>query len=269
MYLYSLLEVSERATNVVKWISVGAAVLLLALIVCIGLLRKNGKFDTKRIAFAGVCIAMSFVLSFVKISPVQSGGSITIASFVPVLLYAYAYGPLQGFTVGLIHGLLNFIESPWILTPATFVLDYLLAFASIGIMGFFGKLPRKKKAVTPLLLGCICVFSARFLFHLASGMIYFMENSVWVDFPDWAMANAFVYSFIYQCIYIPADALIATFVIVVLVKTGVFDTLLRFMNKAKANGTTENVTIKEAPLANDGASEVATTQATDEPTQDQ
>ncbi len=237
MYLYSLLEVSERATNVVKWISVGAAILLLALIVCIGLFRKNGKFDAKRIAFAGVCIAMSFVLSFVKVSPVQSGGSITIASFAPLLLYAYAYGALQGFTVGLIHGLLNFIESPWILTPATFVLDYLLAFASIGIMGFFGKMPRKEKAVTPLVLGCICVFSARFLFHLASGMIYFMENSVWVDFPAWAMTNAFVYSFIYQCIYIPADALIATLVIITLVKTGVFDTLLRLMKKAKPTTT--------------------------------
>ncbi len=232
MFLSTLLAVSEQATNTVKWISVGAAVLLLALLVCIGLFSKQRRLDAKQIAFAGVCIAMSFVLSFVKVSPVQSGGSITLASFVPVLLYAYAYGPLHGFTVGLIHGLLNFIESPWILTPATFLLDYLLAFASIGIMGFFGKMPRKEKAVLPMVLGCICVFSARFIFHLCSGMIYFMENSVWVDFPGWAMSNAFVYSFIYQCIYIPADALIATLAIVALVKTGVFDKLLKQMKKS-------------------------------------
>ena len=36
MFLYSLLEVSEKATNVVKWISVGAVVLLLAVIALIG-----------------------------------------------------------------------------------------------------------------------------------------------------------------------------------------------------------------------------------------
>ncbi len=232
MFLSSLLAVSESATNAVKWISVGATALLLLLIVGIGFFRKDKKFDSKRVAFAGVCIAMSFALAFVKISPVQSGGSITIASFVPILLYAYAYGPLEGFTVGLVHGLLNFIESPWILTPATFALDYLLAFASIGIMGFFGKLPRKEKAVAPLILGCLCVFTARFVCHLLSGMIYFMQDSVWVDFPDWAMANAFVYSFIYQCVYIPADALIASLVILTLVKTGVFDQLLRRMKKA-------------------------------------
>ncbi len=234
MYLYSLLEVSAKATNVVRWISVAAAILLLGLIACIGLFRKKaGKYDARRIAFAGVCVAMSFVLSFVKIRPVESGGSVTLAAFVPVLLYAYAYGPLEGFAVGLIHGLLNFIESPWILTPATFLLDYLLAFASIGIMGFFGKMPRKEKGALPLVLGCVCVFSARFFFHLCSGMIYFIENSVWVDFPQWAVKNAFIYSFIYQCIYIPADALIATAVLITLAKTGALDSLIKIMREKK------------------------------------
>ncbi len=235
MFLYSLLAVSDAATTVVKWVSVGAVLLLLALIVCIGLLKKQGgRYEAKRIAFGGICIATSFVLAFVKVSPVQSGGSVTLASFAPVLLYAFVYGPVEGFAVGLIHGLLNFIESPWILTPATFVLDYLLAFASIGIMGFFGKMHRKEKGATPLVLGCIAVFAARFFFHLVSGMIYFIENSVWVDFPAWAMQNAFVYSFVYQCVYIPLDALIATTVLFVLTKTGVLDKLMRLMRGKKA-----------------------------------
>ncbi len=233
MYLYSILAVSEEATKVVFWISVGAAVLLLGIIALVGLFRKgaNEKYDARRVAFASVCIAMSFVLAILKVSPVESGGSVTLASFVPLLIYAYAYGPWEGFAVGLIHGLLNFIESPWILTPATFFLDYLLAFASIGIMGFFGKMQRKEKGVLPLVLGCICVFSARFIFHLASGMIYFVENSIWVEFPEWALRNAFVYSFIYQCIYIPADALLATLALVALAKTGALDQLLRIINK--------------------------------------
>ncbi len=230
MYLYSLLEVSAKATSLVRWISVAATVVLLGLIASIGLFKRSGsKYDARRIAFAGVCVAMSFVLSFVKFSPVESGGSITLAAFVPVLLYAYVYGPLEGFAVGLIHGLLNFIESPWILTPATFLLDYLLAFASIGIMGFFGKMKRKERGVLPLVFGCVCVFSARFLCHLGSGMIYFLENSIWVDFPEWAIRNAFTYSFIYQCVYIPADALIATAVLITLAKTGALDQLEKIM----------------------------------------
>jgi thiamine transporter len=139
------------------------------------------------------------------------------------------YGAGSGFAVGLIHGLLNFIESPYILTPATFILDYLLAFASIGIMGFFGKMQRKEKTALPLILGCISVFSVRFLSHLLSGMIFFLQDAVWVSLPNWAMSNAFVYSLIYQCVYIPADAFIATMVLLFLAKTGVLDKLVNLM----------------------------------------
>ena len=231
MYLYSLLEVSEQTTNVVKWISVGAVVLLLVLIALFSLLRKkeSGKYDTRRIAFAGVCVASSFVLALIKFKFVAFGGSITIASFVPILIFAYVYGPWEGFVVGLIHGLLNFIESPYILTPATFILDYLLAFASIGLMGFFGKIKRKERSATPLVLGCVCVFSVRFFAHLLSGMIFFAQGAIWDPLPSWAMGNAFAYSFIYQCVYVPVDAFIATMVLVFLVKTGVLDRLVKLM----------------------------------------
>ena len=231
MFLYSLLEVGAKATNIVKWISVGAVVALLVLIALVGLFskKKSEKYDAKRIAFAGVCVASSFVLALIKFKPVQYGGSITLASFVPILIFAYVYGAGNGFAVGLIHGLLNFIESPYILTPATFILDYLLAFVSIGLMGFFGKMQRKEKSVLPLVFGCISVFSVRFLAHLLSGMIFFLQDAVWVSLPSWAMGNAFVYSLIYQCVYIPADAFIATMVIVFLAKTGVLDKLCRLM----------------------------------------
>jgi len=232
MFLFSLLEVSEKATNVVKWISVAAVVLLLGVIALLGLTNKKS-FDGRRLAFAGICVAMSFVLAMIKVKPVQYGGSITLASFVPVLIYAYAYGPIDGLIVGLVHGLLNFIESPYILTPATFVLDYLLPFASVALMGFFGKSQKKEKSVLPVLLGCICVFGARFFFHLLSGTIFFLQDAVWVSFPDWATQNAFIYSFIYQCVYVPADALIATMVLLFFKKSGVLDRLVDLMKHKK------------------------------------
>ena len=237
MFLYSLLEVSEQTTSIVRWISVAGVVIVLALIGVIGFFRDKKSWNAKKIAFAGICVCMSFTLALVKFSPVQSGGSITIASFVPILVFAYVYGAVDGFLIGLIHGLLNFIEDPFILTPATFVFDYLLAFMSVGIMGFFGKLPRKEKQCLPVVLGCIAVFSARFVSHLFSGMIFFSQNAVWVDFPAWATSNAFVYSFIYQCIYVPADAIIATFTTCVLCKTGVLDKLALLMRKSKTQST--------------------------------
>ncbi|MBQ9117653.1 MAG: energy-coupled thiamine transporter ThiT [Clostridia bacterium] len=233
MYLYSLLEVSEQTTDIVKWISVGGVVLVLAIIALIGFFR-NKRFDAKKIAFAGICVSMSFTLAIIKFSPVQYGGSITIASFVPILIFAYAYGVIDGLLIGLIHGLLNFIEDPYILTPATLLFDYLLAFMSVGLMGFFGKMRRKERGCLPIVLGCVAVFTLRFVSHLLSGMIFFSEGAVWVSFPDWAMGNAFIYSFIYQCIYVPADALIATLALIAFCKSGVLDKLLAIIRPKNA-----------------------------------
>ena len=237
MFLYSLLEVSEQTTSTVRWISVAGVAIVLALIGVIGLFRGEKSWNAKKIAFAGICVCMSFTLALVKFSPVQYGGSITLASFVPILVFAYVYGAIDGLLIGLIHGLLNFIEDPFILTPATFVFDYLLAFMSVGLMGLFRKLPRKEKGCLPVVLGCIAVFSARFVSHLFSGMIFFTQNAVWVDFPAWATGSAFVYSFIYQCVYVPIDALIATLVMVTLCKTGVLEKLSRLMRKSKTQST--------------------------------
>ena len=232
MFLFStLLAVSEQTTETVKWVSVGGVILLLALIALIGYFSRGKAASAKELAFAGVCVALSFTLAILKVSPIQYGGSITLASFVPIMIYAYAFGPVKGFIVGLIHGLLNFIEDPYILTPATFVFDYLLAFTSVGVMGFFGKIARKERGVLPVLLGAICVFTLRFISHLFSGMIFFSMDAVWVSFPEWATANAFAYSFIYQLIYIPADALIAIIALTVLCKTGTLDLLLKQMQQ--------------------------------------
>lgn len=238
MFLYtSLLAVSEKTTQTVRWISIGGVLVLLLAIALIGHFssreQQSKTRSAKEVAFAGICVAASFTLALLKIPTIESGGSITIASFVPIMLYAYVFGPTKGFMVGLIHGLLNFIEDPYILTPATFVFDYLLAFMSVGIMGFFGKLPRKEGEILPIVLGALCVFSVRFLSHLLSGMIFFSMDSVWVSFPAWATANAFIYSFIYQCIYIPADALIAIAALIALCKSGAFDRLVKILKTAK------------------------------------
>lgn len=225
MLSFSLLEVSEKTTDIVTWVSIGAIALLVIILAatCI----RGRKFSTNEIAYAGICLAASFALSFIKFSPVKFGGSITLASFVPLLIYAYKFGPVKGTLAGIILGLFNFISGPYILTPLTFILDYILAFASIGLMGFapkFGKLSLTAKVS----LGTVLVYVARFIFHLVSGFIYFMQDSIWVNLPA---PNMFVYSFIYQCVYLPADCVICVVVLIAFAKTNTLEKLLNFMQK--------------------------------------
>lgn len=253
MILNSLLEVSEEATNVVTWISIGAAVVLLAVIALI-CIKGNKSYDARHIAAAGVTIALSFALSFIKVSPVTYGGSITLASFVPILIYAYIYGVADGLLAGLIFGLLNFISGPYILTPMTFVLDYLLAFASIGIMGLAKKIPLKQPA--QVTIGTVAVYIVRFLFHFISGIIYFRNGAVWVEFPDWAVSGAAVYSFIYQCCYIPADCAIAAIVMFVLAKTKVLDKLVKIVTPRKKKAAEADIETEETDSATEEQNEI-------------
>ena len=256
MSLTNLLAVvaTEEAIDIVNYIAIGAIALLAVITLVICLAFRKRKMDTKAIAYAAVCLAASFVLSFIKVSPVPNGGSITLASWVPVLIYAYAYGAPRGFLVGIIFGILNFISGPYILTPFSFVLDYILAFTMVGLMGFARKFGRS--LTFNVVLGTVIVALARLVMHFFSGVIYFQNDAVWVEFPEWAVANAYIYSLIYQLIYIPADAVINIVVLAVLAKTGTLQTLLHmvrpalFPNKAAAQPADAAPTQEAASDAN-------------------
>ena len=229
MSLPNLLAViaTEEAIDIVNYIALGAIAVLAVIMLIICLAFRKRKMDTKSIAYAAICLAASFVLSFIKISPVPNGGSITLASWIPVLIYAYAYGAARGFLVGIIFGILNFISGPYILTPFSFVLDYILAFAMVGLMGFARKFG--KSLAFNVVLGTVIVALARFVMHFFSGVIYFQNDAVWVEFPGWATANAYIYSFIYQLLYIPGDAVINIVVFAILAKTGTLQALLHMI----------------------------------------
>ena len=47
-----------------------------------------------------MCIAISFVLSYIRLVHMPQGGSITPASMLPIMLFAYLYGTPKGLVVG-------------------------------------------------------------------------------------------------------------------------------------------------------------------------
>ena len=207
--------VSEDLTDVITLV---ATILVALLIVAVCILMAKSKLKTTDIVYAGVSLASSFVLSFIKIAPVQYGGSITFASFVPLLIYTFYFGFSRGLVCGLIYGVLQFLQDPYILTPVTFILDYLLAFASIAVMGFFAK--NYKNKTSALVLGATCVYLCRFLMHFASGIVYFNMDAVWASIPA---SNAVVYSLLYQVVYLVPDAIICIIAILILSRGGVID----------------------------------------------
>ena len=140
-----------------------------------------------------------------------------MASFAPLLIYAYYFGFAKALACGLIFGLLQFIQAPYILTPATFMLDYLLAFASISIMGLFSKFKLNAKTIV---LGTTTSILFRFLMHFISGILYFNHGSIWVNLPA---DSAVAYSLLYQTVYLIPDLIICLTAMLLLHKMRVLE----------------------------------------------
>ena len=182
-----------------------AIVIAAAIVVAAFLLdRKSTPIDTRTVTYAAVCVALSFALSYVRLFKMPMGGSITLASMLPLMLFAFMFGSRKGVIVGVIYGLLQAIQDPWIIHPAQFALDYLVAFGAIGLTGCMRELGVFKGNIRAQFTVGACVACAlRLLGHYFAGVFAFgMYGAGFAaDYNMPALANEYFYSFVYQCMY--------------------------------------------------------------------
>lgn len=196
---------------------------------------KNKKpFDSKCIALAGICVALSFALSYIKLFSMPQGGSVTLASLLPVMLFAYIYGPKKGLFVGFIYGALQAMQDPYIIHPAQFLLDYPVAFAMTGFAGVFAhikaldKVPQVKFALGAVLAGAL-----RFLSHVFSGVFAFGAYAV-----DAGQNNFWLYSMVYNS-FVFVDIVLVVIVGALLFYSKNFNKRLSLYSGIKESAKTE------------------------------
>nr|MCR4787488.1 energy-coupled thiamine transporter ThiT [Lachnospiraceae bacterium] len=167
-----------------------------------------------QLVFAGVSLAIAFVLSFVKLVHLPWGGSVTLCSMLFVAIIGYWYGPKIGLISALAYGFLQFVQEGggYILSPMQVAFDYVLAFASLGVSGFFNK---KKNG---LIIGYVVAILLRGLMHAIGGYIY------WMDYmPDNFPKNlAALYPVLYNYAYIiPEGVITVVLLLLAPVKKGI------------------------------------------------
>ena len=162
--------------------------------------KKSLANPTKSLAFAGVSIALAFALSYVKLFSLPQGGSVTLASMLPIIIYSYIFGAKKGIMCGIIYGALQFIQSPQVYQPMQILVDYPIAFGSLGIAGIVREFKSVKSPVVKFILGGIFAGVARYISHFISG--YFV-------FSSWAMPgySALTWSLVYN-LYVFVDVAI-------------------------------------------------------------
>ena len=140
---------------------IAVSLLLVALVLW---MIRGVRLQTRTLIVGALCIAMSFVLSYLRLYRMPQGGSITIASMLPVMIFAWLYGPAAEFLASFCYGLLQLIQDMYIVHPAQLLLDYILAFSALGLVAFF------KKNYIP---GIIVAGFARFLMHYLAGIVFY------------------------------------------------------------------------------------------------
>lgn len=135
-------EVLDRFSDLgaTGWITIFTLLVLTAIVIGMSVSRKT--WNAKSLAFAALSIALSFILSYIKIFRMPNSGSVTLASMLPLMLFAASYGVGPGLLAGAAYGLLQYLQGGWFVHPIQFLLDYPLAFALIGLAGLYKYMPK-------------------------------------------------------------------------------------------------------------------------------
>lgn len=229
-------HLDNKVNQLVLYLS-AAALIVVSVVVAFVLDRKNKTpFDSRCIAFAGITIALSFALSYIKFFEMPQGGSITLASLLPVMLFAYVYGPKKGLLVGFIYGILQAVQDAYIIHPAQFLLDYPIAFSMVAFAGVFAnikaldKVPQVKFALGAVLAGAL-----RFFSHVLSGVFAFSAYAI-----DAGATNYWIYSLAYNS-FVFVDLILVIVVGAILFSSKAFNKSLNSFKTVKVHSASSGV----------------------------
>ena len=156
------------------WVLAGALAALGVVLLVIA--RGHIRWTARMLANAALCLALAFVLSYIKLFDLPQGGAVTAASLLPIVAFAYSYGLAPGLVVGVAYG------------PVQAILDYPLAFACIALAAVARKLPDSWGWLAGMALAAV----GRFVCHTFTGVVFFAE------YAEGTGLSPFVYSVSYN-----------------------------------------------------------------------
>jgi len=162
---------------------------------------------TRILVECAILIATSYQLSFIKLWPMPMGGSVTLVSMLPIIIIGLRHGPVWGLCSGFAYSILQFIQSPYFLTPFQFLLDYVLAFSALGLSGFF------KGMKYGFYAGSVVAIGGRFVSSFLSGVIFYGMYAA-----DYGFASPYTYSLVYNGSYLLVELILTLIIGTILIK---------------------------------------------------
>lgn len=209
-----LLDIKTEIWMIIALIVVASIIAIVTLSRKKETLSQSTTNQTRKIVYGGMCIALAFILSYIRLYRMPQGGSITPGSMLPIILYSIIFGPAAGIVAGIGYGFLQFLQDGGIIHWAQLFLDYPLAF---GFLGLAGIVPRKFDIRMRILVGTVIAIMGRGFMHVLSGAIFFAEYA--------GDANPWVYSAIYNGTFLGVEGVLAISLATMLSYTQVYESI--------------------------------------------
>ncbi|MBQ3912300.1 MAG: energy-coupled thiamine transporter ThiT [Lachnospiraceae bacterium] len=170
----------------------------------------NTLSNSRKLTEAAIMLAIGTVLSLIKLIDLPYGGSVTIASMLPVVIIAYRHGIKWGLMTGFVYGVIQQLlglntlsyATGWQSVVAIILLDYIVAFMVAGFGGIFKKAFKQPQA---LFAGSLFICVLRYICHVITGC------TVWAGLSIPTNA-AFVYSLSYNATYMIPETIVTMFI---------------------------------------------------------
>ena len=170
------------------------------------------KQTLQKLTISAMMIALSTVLSVLKLWQMPLGGAVTPFSMLPVCLIGIMYGTKYAVAPCFLYGVIQMMLSGvfgWGLTPAVLIgvilFDYIFAFTFLCLSGLF----RPKKDIG-IIIGVALSLVGRFLCHFVSGSIFFKTFEIF--------GNPYVYSLAYNGTFMACELVLTLIGAIILVR---------------------------------------------------
>lgn len=168
-----------------------------------------------------IMVALATVLCFIRVFRLPWGGSITLLSMLPIVIFSIRRGVKMGLMASFVFALIQFIQGVidglfgWGLTPvmliACILLDYIIAYFVLGLAGMF-----RNKGLPGWIGGTVIAILLRFLTHFISGVvIWHSYGELWNGF---ATDNEWLYSLLYNGAYMLPELIFTTVAAIIILQ---------------------------------------------------
>ena len=180
---------------------------------------KNQKL--KVLTESAIMLALAFALSSAKLFEMPLGGSVTVASMLPIMIIGFKWGNKAGLITAFLYSITQALQAlasgnvfPYCEGADTLIIcvvfDYLFPFTILGLAGMlYGK---TKNTNADYIIGASIVVFLRFCSHFLTGVY------IWGQWAPDGMGK-YLYSFLYNGGFLGADFAILLVALVLILKS--------------------------------------------------